>query len=122
MARSASSRLTRPRAQALGDIGALPPAGQRRQIVRRGAGDRKDGIIGGSEEIEAAPLEPEHAHARHIGARELLAKTLGHGAEILADDHALAALALQRDLADQVVDGIGEIGALGGSGAVGDNE
>ena len=53
---------------------------------------------------------------------ELLAETLGHGAEVLADDHALAALALQRDLADQIVDGIGEIGALGGPGAGGDHE
>ena len=46
--------------------------------------------------------------------RQLLAEALRHGAEVLADDRALRALALQRDEAEQVVDRIGEIGALGG--------
>ena len=54
--------------------------------------------------------------------RQLLAEAVGHGAEVLADHHALVALALERDLADQFVDGIGDIGAVRGLGALGDHE
>ena len=71
----------------------------------------------GGRELRAAPLEPQHAHAENVGAPQLLAEALRHGAEVLADDHALRALALQRDEAEQVVDRIGEIGALGRLGA-----
>ena len=71
------------------------------------------GVFGGRQKIGAAPLEPQNARAEDVGAPELLAEALGHGAEILADDHALGALALERDVPEQIVDGIGEIGALG---------
>ena len=62
-----------------------------------------------------APSRSNHSTRmpRMSARRQLLAEAVGHGAEVLADHHALRALALQRDLADQVVDGIGDIGALG---------
>jgi len=54
--------------QPLGDVCALPPAGQRREIMRRDAGDRRRRIRGGRHELDAFALEPQHAHARDLGA------------------------------------------------------
>ena len=90
--------------------------------MRRHASDGQRGVVGGAEEIGAAPLEPQHAHAQNVGARQRVAKAVGHSAEILADHHADAALALQGDMADEIVEGIGEIGPLGGLGPVGHDE
>ena len=111
-----------PESEALGDVGAQPPARQRRQVMGRDAGDGQRGIVGRRQKIGAAPLEPQDAHAEDVGAGQRLAKAVGHGAEILAHHHAGAALALQRDMADEIVEGIGEIGALGGLRPVGHDE
>ena len=72
--------------------------------------------------LGALALEPQHAHAQDVGPRQAAAEAFGDRAEVLADDHAAGALALERDMADEVVERIGEIGALGRLGALGDEE
>ena len=47
------------------------------------------------------------------GSRQAVAKAGRHGAEVLADDDGAVAMRFQRDQAQQVVERIGEIGALG---------
>ena len=91
----------------LGDVGALPPAGERREIMRRDAGDRGRRIGRGRQELHALAFEPQHPHACDAGAGHPVTETLRHGAEVLANDHALGALAFERDMADEVVKRIG---------------
>ena len=106
----------------LADVRALPPAGERRQIMSRDAGDRHRRIGFWRPDPRAVALEREHPHARDIGPRHPVAEALGHGAEVLADHHALGALALERDMADEVVERIGEVGAFRRPRALGDEE
>ena len=53
---------------------------------------------------------PVGEHAQRLESR---AQAVGHGAQILADDQAAVALALQGEDAEQVVERIGDVGALG---------
>ena len=106
----------------LGDVGALPPAGERRQIVRRDAGDRHRRIVRRRQNSRAVALEPQHPHALDLGPRQPIAEALRHRAEVLADHHALGALAFERDVADEIVERIGEIGAFRRARAFGNEE
>ena len=92
------------------------------QIVGRDAGDRERRIVGGRQDLGALALEPQHPHPEDVGLRQPVAETLGHRAEVLADHHALGPLAFERDMADEVVERIGEIGAVGRLRAVGNEE
>ena len=67
-------------------------------------------------------LEPQHAIAQHIGRAQLFAQTVGDGSEVFADDKTFRALALQRQLPEEVVERIAQIGAFQSRGAVGHNE
>ena len=60
----------------------------------------------GRHEAFAVALEPEHAIGEHVGGGEALAQAFRHGAEVLADDEALRALALERERAEQIVERI----------------
>ena len=106
----------------LGDVGALPPARERRQIVRRDAGDRSRRIGRRRHELHALALEPQHPHAGDLGARQPIAETFRNGAEVFANHHALRAFAFERDMADEIVERIGEIGAVRRTRAIGNKE
>ncbi len=106
----------------LGDVRALPPPCEGRQVMRRNAGDRQRRIARRRKELGAPSLEPQHPHAGDIFPRQPLAKAFRHRAEILADHHAFGALALKRDLTDQIVEWIGQIGSLCGLRSIGDEK
>ena len=58
-------------------------------------------------------LEPQHAHAVQAGCLQSLAEAVANGAEVLADDDRAMPLRFQRQQPQQIVDRIGEIGAIG---------
>ena len=63
----------------------------------------------------AAPSRSNHSGGTTARGRfEHRAKSVGHGAEILADDGTPRALALQREHAEQIVQRIAHVGTLGG--------
>ena len=108
--------------QLLGDVRALPPAGQGREVVGRHAGDRERRIGGRRQHFGALALEPQHPHPQDVRPRQPGAEPLRHRAEILADDHAPGPSALERDMADEVVERVGEIGAVRRPCALGNEE
>ena len=104
----------------LGDIGADPPTGKGGQIVGRNAGHRLARIRRGGLERDAVALEPQDAITQNVGRRQPVAQAIRHGPKIFADYHAATSHAFLRQLAQQIVKRIGDIGTLGGPGAVGD--
>ena len=57
-------------------------------------------------------LEPQNAHAVNAGARKPIAKAGGHRAKILANDDGAVPVRFERSQPQQIVERIGEIGAL----------
>ncbi len=95
------------------DLRTRPPAGDRRQIVRRRHADRVRAPV--SRRAESAmliPLEPEYVHSRHAALGQTNAKLRRHGSKILADHHCAMAMGFERDEIEKVVERIAKIGAL----------
>ena len=68
------------------------------------------------------PLKPQHAVGENIRRFQRLTQALGHGAQILAHDHALLALAGQGQLGQQRRAGVSQIAAGGTGRAIGHQE
>ncbi len=71
--------------------------------MRRGRGGSQGRIVAGRDEAAvAAALEDENPVRQDVGPLHRLAKPVGHGAEILADDRATLAAAFERDETQQI--------------------
>ena len=84
-----------------------PHAGDGGQIVRV---HRRNGLFGIA--TRRYPLEPRDAVREHAAALELRAYAGTHGAEVLADDVAARANALQREDVEHLARRIADVGAL----------
>ena len=105
--RSAARRLRAimsPSAKPLGDVGAAPPAGERRQIVGRDAGDRERGVFGGRQ--NSAPRRSNHSTRvpRIRRAVSFSRKPCGTVPRSSPTTMHRGALALERDMAEQIVE------------------
>ena len=97
------------------EVVTFPEAGERREIVRRGRNQGVDGVILGRLEIALlVALEIEQAVGQHACAREAASHFVGHRAQILADDHAAIAVALEREDREQVLERVMDVRAFGG--------
>src|SRR5260221_14205431 len=95
------------------EIAAEPESSERGEVVRQEGGGGEFGIVLRRQKITAAAaLEQQQAIGEHAAIAHGLAEPRGHGAEILADDGAALAPALERDDAPQILEGIRDIGAL----------
>src|SRR3546814_16710226 len=54
-------------------------------------------------------LEPQHTHAEHAGCMELIAETVGHGAEILTDDDGAMPMRFECNQAQKIVEWIAQV-------------
>ena len=85
------------------DVGAGPPARDRRQVVRRHACRGLGRVASGCDEIGAFAFEPKDAIRQHVRRGETLAQSVGHGTEVLADDEAARPLTFERQHAEQQI-------------------
>jgi hypothetical protein len=72
-------------------------------------------MIGGNEAAVSGALEQHHLIGPQAEGSERLAKTVRHRAEVLADDDALAGVALLRDRGELRRERKADIGALVGA-------
>ena len=93
------------------DIVRVPEAGERRQVVGGDAGERQRRILVRPLEPVAVLFEIEHLVGQDVHRRHPLAKSVRHRAQILADDQASVAVALQGEDAQQVLERILHIAA-----------
>ncbi len=98
-------------------VGAGPPALQRRQVVGSDGGQRVVRVRGGRLEAAAVALEVQQPVRQQREARQQRPGGVGHRAQVLADHHAAVALALQRDDGQQLLGRVVHVGAIGGGGA-----
>ena len=111
-----------PERGAFPDIDTFPPAGERRQVVCRHARHRAPGIRRGRFEPSTLALQQQHAVAQNVRVVQYRAETIRDSAQILTDDHASGPHALQRQLADEIGERIGDIGPVSAGAAVRDPE
>ena len=107
-----------PSAAAQLDVGAAPPAGHGRQVVRRGHRDRIGAPCVGARKRLASRSNHSTSMPAMPASRQRGAKAGRHGAEVLADHDGAVAMRFQRQQPQQIVERIGEIGALGRRRAV----
>ena len=97
-----------------------PPAGERREIVRRDGGERDAGI--GSRRLEPTvvlALEAQDTIAEDVRSHDRVGESLGRGAEILRDDERPGAVALDPQHRQHRVERIGDVDAIRRRHAVG---
>ena len=73
-------------------------------------------VVGRHQAAVLVPLEEQDPVAQHAGLGHALAEAGRHGAQVLADDEAAMTLALEGQDAQQVVERVGDVGALGRAG------
>ena len=96
-----------------GDVAAVPPAGERWQVVRRD-GDQRVARVR-ARQLELAlrvALEIEQPVRQDSALEEVRAHFVGHRAEVLADHHAAVAMALEGDDREQLVRAVVDVGAV----------
>ena len=95
------------------DIQALPEAGQGRQIV---AADRRHGLarvgLGGLHAAILTALEGQDPGGKHARGLQGLTNLLRNRAQVLPHHHAGIALAFQGENAQEIGEGVGDIGAF----------
>ena len=96
------------------DVVAAPPAVQRRQVVRGHRGERVAHVVGGRDELAVLLFEQHHLVVIDAELRQRAPDLVGHHAQVLAHDQALVAMALERHDAEQVVEWIVHVAAVGG--------
>ena len=101
-------------AQRLAGVGVdpAPPADEGRQVVGGDGGERVARV--GARRLEPAvalALEGEDAVAQHAGLHQRVGEALRRRAEILGDDEALVAVALQPQHREHRLEGHGDVGA-----------
>jgi hypothetical protein len=90
------------------DVGAGPQPGDRRQVVGGDGGHRLRRPLG-----RVVVLEPQQPVGEDAVLGHGLADAVLDGAEVLADDERLRAVALQRDDVEQVLGRVADVGAVG---------
>ncbi len=106
------ARVEQPQGIARGEVGAVPPAGERRQVVRGPRHQRAPRIGRRRLECDAVALEEQQAVGEDLVRLELAAQLLGDGAQVLADHEAALAVALERHDAEQVGERVAHVRAL----------
>ena len=112
---AAPPRIDEPELVFDGNVAALAPAHECRQVVRAEAGESQSRIALGRFEVNPLTLEPQHAVGENMGRGESFAQSVRNGAEIFADDHAAPAPAFDRGQGDERFGGkphIGPVAAL----------
>src|SRR5690606_15699601 len=95
------------------DVTAFPPALERREIVTPDRGERERRVgLRRDQTAVLVLLERQYSIRKDASLAHPLAKPFGHRAEVLADDEAAVADALERDDPDELVERIPDVGAV----------
>ena len=94
------------------DVPAVPEAAQGRHVVGRDGGEGAAHEFVGPPEPSAVLLEQQHLVVIQTEFSHRPAHLVGHHAQILADDHAGAARALQHEIGEQLVQRIMHVGSV----------
>ncbi len=91
----------------------LPPPGEGRQVVRRPGDERAAWIRRRRPEFAAVALEEQQAVREDLAVVELAPEVVRNRAQVLSDHEAALAMAFKGHDAEQVVDAIAHVRALG---------
>ena len=94
------------------DVLGAPEAAQRRQVVGRDCGERRAQVLPRPAKPAAVLLKQQHLVMVEAILRHGRAHFIGHDAEVLANDEALVALALERHDREQQVQRIMHVGPV----------
>ncbi len=97
----------------------LPPTGEGGQVVRRPGDQRAPRVARRRPEAGGVALEEEEAIREHFRLVKAPPQALGDGAQVLADHHAVVALAFEGDDAEHLLDRVADVRAVGGLHPVG---
>src|SRR5258708_30952442 len=95
------------------EVCSRPEGGERRQIVRADRDCSLTGVIPRRADRSCGiPLEVEQPERQHARLQHLLAEPFGDGTEVLSDDEAPIAHALEGENAEELLKGIVDVAAI----------